>query len=317
MSQVSNLLHRPRAFRNPAVLLSVCVLMRLLAAQDLPTAVSALENGRYEDAVKALSEILGRTPDDPDANYYLGMAYFREGRPQDARQFLERATQLSPSKPSPWKALGLVLLGANDYRGALVPLGRACALDPNDEDNCYLLGRSLFVLGQYDEAVQPLDKAMRAAPPANQAAVHRATALNFAELGMTQEAERHFRDAIRLHRAAVGATQTDPRLDYGAFLIRQGRTQDALEMLRQSVTASPGSPRAHAELGRALLELDRPAEALPQLKSAVALDPTVWAVRLLLGKAYLRLGRTAEGERELKLGREGWTQQDYGSSKIK
>ena len=33
-------------------------------------------------------------------------------------------------------------------------------------------------------------------------------------------------------------------------------------MLQESVTASPGSARAHAELGRALLELDRPGEAL-------------------------------------------------------
>jgi len=193
--------------------------------------------------------------------------------------------------------------------------------DSNDEDSCYLLGRSLFVLGQYDEAVQPFEKAMRSAPPANRAAVHRATALNFVELGMMQEAERHFRDAIRLYRAATGA-QPDPRVDYGAFLIRQGRAQDALQMLHQSVTASPGSPRAgspraYAELGRALLELDRPAEALGPLKRAVDLDPTAWAVRLLLGKAYLRLGRTDEGERELRLGREGWTKQDYGSSKVK
>jgi tetratricopeptide (TPR) repeat protein len=245
------------------------------------------------------------------------MTYFRDGRPRDALPFLESATRLSPSKSAAWKALGLVRLGANDYRGASIALSKACALEPNDEDNCYLQGRSLFVLGQYDEAVQPFEKAMQASTPANQAAVHRAVALNFAELGMTQDAERHFRDAIRRYRAATGVAQPDPRLDYGAFLNRQGRTQDALEMLQQSVNASPGSSRAHAELGRALLELDRPAEALPQLKSAVDLDPTGWAVRLLLGKAYLRLGRAEEGERELRLGREGWTKQDYGSSKVK
>jgi Flp pilus assembly protein TadD len=289
----------------------------MLAAQDLPNAVSAFENGRFGDAAKVLTQILGRSPDDPDANYYLGMTYFRDGRPREALPFLERATRLSPSKPSAWKALGLVLLGANDYRSASVALSRACALDPADEDSCYLQGRSLFVLGQYGDAVQPFEKAMQAAPPANRAAVHRATALNFAELGLNQDAERHFREAMRLYRPSTGASQPDPRLDYGSFLIRQGRTQDALEMLQQSATAAPGSARAHAELGRALLELDRPAEALAQLKNAVDLDPTGWAARLLLGKAYLRLGRTAEGERELRLGREGWTKQDYGSSKVK
>ena len=225
-------------------------LTSLLAAQDLPTAVSAFENGRFEDAARALSEILGRKPDDPDANYYLGMTYFREGRPRDARPFLERATRLSPSKPSAWKALGLVLLGTNDYREASVALGRACALDPNDEDNCYLQARSLFVLGQYDEAVQPFEKAMHAAPPANQATVHRATALNFVELGMTQEAERHFRDAIRLYRASTARPQPDPRLDYGAFLIRQGRTQAALETasgVRNRVSRLSTCPRRTGE----------------------------------------------------------------------
>jgi Flp pilus assembly protein TadD len=302
--------------------LAACLwVMSLAAAQDLPTqtpptAISAFENGKFEDAVTALSDILRRTPDDPDANYYLGMAYFREGRPKEARPFLERATQLSPSKPSPWKGLGLVLLGANDYPGASVPLARACALDPKDEDSCYLLGRSLFVLGRYDEAIKPFEKALGAAPPANQAAAHRAAALNFAELGMTQDADRHFRDAIRLYPAAAGG-QPDPRVDYGAFLTRQGRALDALAMLHQSAAASPTSPRAHAELGRALLESDRPAEALGPLKRAVDLDPAAWAVRLMLGKAYLRLGRREEGERELRLGREAWAKQDYGSSKIK
>src|SRR3954466_9510953 len=85
-------------------------LTSLLAAQDLPTAVSAFENGRFADASSALTNILTRSPDDPDANYYLGMTYFRDGRHRDAIPFLDRATRLSPSKPSAWKALGLVLL---------------------------------------------------------------------------------------------------------------------------------------------------------------------------------------------------------------
>src|SRR5205814_2048002 len=104
-------------------------LFSVLAAQDVPAAISALENGNFAEAARALSEILLRTPDDPDANYYLGITYFREGRPKEARPFLERATRLSPSKAPAWKALGLILLGGDDYRGASVPLAKACALD--------------------------------------------------------------------------------------------------------------------------------------------------------------------------------------------
>jgi tetratricopeptide (TPR) repeat protein len=277
--------------------------------------VVALDGGRFDEAITALREVLRRTPDDPDANYYIGLAYFRAERPRDARPYLERAAALSPTRPQVWKALGLALLKMNDYPPASVALDRTCALDPEDEDACYLFGRSLYIRGRYDEAVEPFDKALRAAPAANQANVHRAAALNYAELGKAEDAERHFRDAVRLHEPRAG--QPDPRLDYGAFLITQGRAPEAVKFLAAAVAGAPASARANAELGRALLELDRPSDALGPLRRSVELDPNGWSVRMMLGKTYLRLGRTGEGERELKLGREGWAKQDYGSSRSK
>jgi tetratricopeptide (TPR) repeat protein len=209
----------------------------------------------------------------------------------------------------------LVLLGTNDYREASVALGRACGLDPDDEDNCYLQARSLFVLGQYDEAARPFDKAMRAAPPANQANVHRAAALNFVELGMTQEAERHFRDAIRLYRASTAQPQPDPRLDYGAFLIRQGRTQSALELLQESVTASPGFSRPR-RTREGVARTGPSAEALPSSR-VPSISTLPLGGEITAGQSVSETGRTEEGERELRLGREGWNKQDYGSSKVK
>ncbi|HEY1341922.1 MAG TPA: tetratricopeptide repeat protein [Bryobacteraceae bacterium] len=288
-------------------------LIGLLAAQDLPRAAAALEAGKFDEAVATLSDLLRRAPDDPEANYYMGLAYFRAERPREARPYLERATQLSPARAEAWQALGLALLKTSDYAPASLALGRACALKPKDEDACYLQGRSLFIQGRYDEAVGPLENAVRTG--GNKAAAHRAAAMNYAELGRASEAEGHFRDAIALHRAGSG--QADPRVDYGAFLTAQGRAQDAVKVLTRAIAEASPSARALSELGRALLELDRPGDAVPALERAVALDPNGWSVRMMLGKAYLRLGRTVEGERELRLGREGWAKQDYGSSRNK
>src|SRR5215475_2472435 len=148
----------------------------LLAAQDLPRAIQALDGGKFDEAIAALSDVLRRTPDDPDANYYMGLAYFRAERPRDARPYLERAAALSPAKSDTWKALGLALLKTGDYPPASVALGKTCALAPKDEDACYLLGRSLYIQGRYDEAVEPFEKALHGA---NRPAVHRAAALNF------------------------------------------------------------------------------------------------------------------------------------------
>jgi Flp pilus assembly protein TadD len=288
----------------------------LLAAQSLDKAVSALEDGRLEEAIQTLSEILSHAPDDPDANYYLGLAHYRQGHTQEARPLLERAARLAPSNASVWKALGTLQVAGNNLQGAAVSLGKACSLAPGAGDSCYLQGRVLYSLGRYEEAREPLDRSLRTAAPEDLAKVHRAMALNFDELRLPQDAERHFRDAVRYYRSSTGVVE-DPRVGYGAFLIRRGRALEALELLRQAVAASHDSPRAHAELGRALLDLDRPEAALPPLQRAVELDPNRWAVRMLLGKVYLRLGRTEEGEREIRISGDGLARQDHGSSSIK
>ncbi len=135
-------------------------------------------------------------------------------------------------------------------------------------------------------------------------------------MGDGAEAERHFHAAIHAYSAGDGSVHSreDPRLDYGAFLVRQGRAAEALAPLEQALAAFPLSPQVNAELGRALLDLDRPQDALPRLQKAVEIDPKAWTVRMLLGKAYLRLGRSEEGERELRIGREGWASSYHDSA---
>jgi len=145
--------------------------------------------------------------------------------------------------------------------------------------------------------------------------VHRAAALNMLALGETANCESHFLEAIRLYRNS--STEEDPKIDYGAFLVRQGRTAEALGPLEKAATASPKSVRANMELGKALLYSGKLKPAVLHLEKAVALDPNAWSARLLLGKAYLQLGRTAEGEREMQIGQQGWAKQHESPSNAK
>ena len=135
-------------------------------------------------------------------------------------------------------------------------------------------------------------------------------ALNFYALEMPADAERHFVKAIQLNGRAETKGE-DPRIDYGAFLFRQGRTEEALGPLEQAARDAPSSARANTELGRVLLHLGRLAAAAARLEKAVAVEPANWNSRLLLGRAYLRLGRTDDGEREMRLGLA------YGSTTVK
>jgi tetratricopeptide (TPR) repeat protein len=286
------------------VLLALTVASSSLQAQNLADGMSAVEAGRLDEAERVLSEIVRQQPDSADANFYLGLVRFRAGRSAAARPLLERAVTLSPANARAWKTLGLVTMSSGDLEGALPALGKACELDENDEEACYFLARNLHTLGRYESARAAFEKALRAAPKPMLPKVHRAIALNFVALFLPAEAERHFVKAIQLTSPTKNGE--DPRVDYGAFLFRQGRTDEALRPLEQAAREAPASARANMELGRVRLHLNRLNEAVTCLEKAVALEPGNSNAHLLLGQAYLRLGRASQGEKEMRLGQEGW-----------
>ncbi len=215
---------------------------------------------------------------------------------------------------SEWKRLGLKLAAEKKLTAAVGPLNKACELDPKDEEACYYFARTLHALGRWDEARAPFEKALRAAPKPMLARVHRAVSLNFMALGRTVEAEQNFKKAIAARKDAESLPE-DPRVDYGAFLFRQGRTDEALQLLQETVRDSPKSARAHAELGRVLLHSGKPAAAVERLEKAIELDPRAPSIRLLLGRAYLQTGRVEEGHQQLQLANNGL--RDGTSSTVK
>ena len=224
---------------------------------------------------------------------------------------LRAACGQSTAEVSEWMARGRAAISARQPEKAVEAFGRACALAPKEPETCYYFGRTLQALDRFEEARQPLDRALANShgKGAERARIHRVIALNYVGLTAPDKAEPHFLAAIRELPDASGF-QEDPRVDYGAFLVRQARAGEALPILEKAVQAKPDSARALAELGRAQIEAGKPREAAGSLERAVALDPAAWAVRLLLGRAYQQLGRFAEAERELTLARKGWAAQN-------
>jgi protein O-GlcNAc transferase len=289
----------------PAVCLLLCSLWSAnLHAQTTAEGVAAVEAGRLDEAVRILSAVVQSDPKAAEAHFYLGLAHFRAGRSVAARPLLERSVALAPANAQAWKLLGLVSTSAGDSEGAVTALRKACDMAPRDEEACYYLARNLHALGHYEAARPAFEKALRASPPPLRARVHRAVALNFAAMGAAAEAEQHFVKSIQL-AGGTPLESEDARVDYGAFLFRQGRTEEALRPLQQAAQDTPYT-RAFLELGRVLLHLGKLDEAAARLEKAVALDPANANARLLLGRTYLQMGRLAEGEREMRLGQQGW-----------
>lgn len=79
-------------------------------------AVEQVEKGDLESASELLQELLRVAPDDPEANYYLGLILKRNGRKEEALGYLQRSASLGSSDPIASIVLGdtLVELGRPD-----------------------------------------------------------------------------------------------------------------------------------------------------------------------------------------------------------
>ena len=178
-----------------------------------------------------------------------------------------------------------------DYTRAEEPLHRACLLNPRLPDACLYFGRTLYLLDRFETALDVLRKVRERDPQNGQ--IVRIEALCLSALGRAAEAETAFLRALSLPQR--GSRDDDAAIDYGVFLFRQGRAEDALGPLRSAA----GAARAEMELGCVLLALDRVAEAAAHLKKAVSLDGRSSRAHLLLGKAYRRLGKDDLAQQEL------------------
>src|SRR5437868_6803405 len=136
---------------------------------------------------------------------------------------------------------GLARISSGQPKLATPFLEKACALEQAPGDSCYYLARNLHALGNFEAARKAFDLAIKAAPPALMPRLYRAVALNYSALGRSEEAERDFRKSLELGPA----TPDDVRVDLGAFLFRQGRTNEAAELLKLAVKANPDSARAN------------------------------------------------------------------------
>ncbi|MGH7502917.1 MAG: tetratricopeptide repeat protein [Longimicrobiales bacterium] len=81
------------------------------------------------------------------------------------------------------------------------------------------------------------------------------------------------------------------RIQYGAYLAREGLFEDALEHLHAGVSLSPEDPVAHGELGTALALKGDHEGAASAFENALDLAPDDSWTRVLLGLVYAELER--------------------------
>jgi tetratricopeptide (TPR) repeat protein len=106
------------------------------------------------------------------------------------------------------------------------------------------------------------------------------------EAEWAQQARDAISEALRIDSALPAVRLVLARIYDGT-----GRTEQALQQLREVVALRPASDEAHARIGRILSQQGRTEEAIAELMTAIELRPRYWHHHSTLGVFYFLSGR--------------------------
>jgi tetratricopeptide (TPR) repeat protein len=236
-----------------------------------------IEKQDYNDAVAPLTHALELSPNLGDAHRLLGYALLAQGYASKAIPHLERAQEKS--------ALGIAYLEAGHLFQAVTNLQAALAQQPGDPDLLYYLGRASGLLSK-----QSMDTLLASSP--DSARSHQAMAENYFVLRRLPEAEKEYREALRLRPATPNL-----HLELGQVYAMGSQWTKAEEEFRAEVKLKPGNAEAAYRLGDTLLQQGNAHEARLELERADHLQPDMPETLYALGKAALLDGDSGAAEK--------------------
>lgn len=217
----------------------------------------SIENATLE----YLSSLQAR-PDDWTSHYNLGNYYMERQQPGRAVDEFSAAVHFQPQSLPPLvnRAMAYATLGKND--DAERSLRQALALDPMNAATNLNLGMLLAELGRLPEAEQAFRLALKSDPHSAVAAYN---------LGVLLAKDRP-EESLEWCRKAAALRPQEARYGYtlGFFLNQQGKVDEAIRVLEETIRQPSPSVDAFALLGESYLRQGRRAEAAAVYRRAAA-----------------------------------------------
>jgi tetratricopeptide (TPR) repeat protein len=131
------------------------------AAKELQNALHDLQYGRIKSGEKHAQKAVQISPDNPYAQYVMGLTYLLTNRNKEAKPYLEKSVSLDSREAPALMALGTVRYRLGDSAGAALMLTKALQLDPTSWKGEWLLGASYLDQKKYQEALDHANQALK------------------------------------------------------------------------------------------------------------------------------------------------------------
>lgn len=242
----------------------------------------ALEAGQLDRAAHFLPAAVRADPSDAAAHHSLGLLFRAGGKPADAAVAFRAATRIDPRHLPALNGLGLSLLEAGDAAGAGRAFEAALALQPRHAETRHNLGLALERQGRLPEALEAYRVAVEHKPDLEPARFALGRAL--LALDRPKEAEPHLRDCLAIRPASA-----DARAALAMAAEAQLRDEEAESLLRAA--PQPWPPAIAVNLGNLLARRRRYGEAIALYDSVLERQPRDPVARHNRANALVGLGR--------------------------
>lgn len=217
-----------------------------------------VDAGEFDSAYELGKNAVSRWPDSGEVRAQLSRVYAGRGYFVDALREAEAAVHMAPAAAEAWQALGNACALNKRPSQAYAAFERALQQEPRDAELLADYGEALAKYGRAAEAEAQLARAVQLAP-------RDARALGLlgqfkASRARTPEERAAAREL--LERAAARApNNAEVRYHLALLELQEGRTEQAVQLLRSCLALDPRYGEAHLALGQLYQRTGQPAAA--------------------------------------------------------
>jgi superkiller protein 3 len=202
--------------------------------------------GMLDDAQVMFTELLRKSPNDPDLRYRLGKVLLDKGDLNAAGESFRQVLQMDPNNAAAHNGLASLYYRQRMTGDAMAEFQKALQLDPNLSDAYLDLGNLHFETGKYQEAARLFKRYTELEP--REVAGH----FLLAKAYQMQKDTALFREGVA---AAERAVRIDPNNDGAWYMLatfyRDGKQyQKSVEAFQRALKLSPVDPDRWFEAGQ-------------------------------------------------------------------
>lgn len=263
--------------------------------EALNIASAHMNQQNYRVAELVLTDVLKAFPEDENANYMLGLAYYFIGDLEKSYSHLKKAMDFG-NAPAEWYCnYGIISHQAGHRNVSIDAFDKAIEADPSYVNSYWNKSHILWLEGRFDEAEKAARQGIEIDKTVPEAWINLGTAL------VKQEDRKE--DALKAWDEALKLAPDMPEIwnNQGNLLRDMGQLEDAIEKCRKAIDLKPDYAEAISNLANALFDIGETEEAEASYKQAIDLKPDYVEAHNNLAICYIHQSRFDEALKEARI----------------